>query len=69
MLNSRRPSLPPILTDHLLVQLDDGGYQIGLHDDAPGPFPSRAFAQAVATTRRSRVEPVQRRAVSDRGGR
>jgi hypothetical protein len=31
-----------------VVQRDDGRYQIGLHDGAPGPFESRAFAAAVA---------------------
>jgi hypothetical protein len=32
----------------LIIERDDGRYQIGLHDDAPGPFPSRRFAEAVA---------------------
>jgi hypothetical protein len=40
------PSIVP-----LIVERDDGGYQIGLHDDAPGPFPNRQFAQAVAEQR------------------
>jgi hypothetical protein len=31
-----------------IVQRDDGRYQIGLTDDAPGPFESRAFAVAIA---------------------
>ena len=31
-----------------IVERDDGCYQIGLGDDADGPFPTRAFAQAVA---------------------
>jgi hypothetical protein len=32
----------------LIVERDDGQFQIGFHDDAPGPFESREFAQAVA---------------------
>jgi hypothetical protein len=30
------------------VQRDDGQWQLGIADDAVGPFPSRAFAAAVA---------------------
>jgi hypothetical protein len=30
------------------IERDEGLFQIGLCDDADGPFPSRAFAQAVA---------------------
>jgi hypothetical protein len=29
-------------------QRDDGRYQIGLTDDAAGPFETRSFAEAVA---------------------
>jgi hypothetical protein len=32
----------------LIVERDDGLYQIGLDDDALGPFPTRSFAEAVA---------------------
>jgi hypothetical protein len=32
----------------LIVQGDDGKFAIGLADDAPGPFPSRRFAESVA---------------------
>ena len=32
----------------IVVARDDGLFQIGLCDDADGPFPDRAFAQAVA---------------------
>jgi len=31
-----------------IVQRDDGMWSIGWHDDAHGPFESRAFAEAVA---------------------
>lgn len=41
---------PPTVADLHVVQRDDGRYQIGLADDAPGPFESREFAQAVATS-------------------
>ena len=34
--------------DSVVVERDDGLFQIGLCDDAHGPFPDRAFAQAVA---------------------
>lgn len=42
----------------LICQRDDGGFQLGWSDDAPGPFPSRAFAAAVAA-RRARIPPLQ----------
>jgi hypothetical protein len=35
----------------LICQRDDGGFQLGWGDDAPGPFPSREFAEAVAVSR------------------
>ena len=31
----------------LVVQRDDGMWSIGWHDEAPGPFPSIAFAHDV----------------------
>jgi hypothetical protein len=31
-----------------IVERDDGRFQIGLHDDASGPFETRCFAEAVA---------------------
>jgi hypothetical protein len=31
-----------------IVQRDDGGWSLGWHDEAPGPFASRAHAEAVA---------------------
>jgi hypothetical protein len=40
--------------DPLVFERDDGLFQIGLGDDAPGPFESRRFAQAVA----ARTAPV-----------
>ena len=39
---------PIIDTDVVIAQRDDGQFQIGISDDAPGPFPSRRFACAVA---------------------
>ena len=33
---------------HPVVQRDDGGWSIGFHDDAAGPFETRAFALRVA---------------------
>jgi hypothetical protein len=32
----------------LIVEREDGRYQIGLDDEAPGPFETMQFAQAVA---------------------
>jgi hypothetical protein len=32
-----------------IVERDDGRFQIGFADDAPGPFESREFALRVAT--------------------
>jgi hypothetical protein len=32
----------------MVIERDDVRFQIGLGDDAPGPFESRRFAQAVA---------------------
>jgi len=34
---------------HEIYQRDDGRFAIGLGDDAPGPFESRAFAMQVAS--------------------
>jgi hypothetical protein len=31
-----------------VVERDDGGWSIGWHGDAPGPFTSRAFVAALA---------------------
>jgi hypothetical protein len=31
----------------MVFERDDGRFQIGLGDDAPGPFESRRFAEAV----------------------
>jgi hypothetical protein len=33
-----------------MVERDDRLFQLGLCDDANGPFPSRAFAESVART-------------------
>jgi len=41
---------PLVRGDPPIVQRDDGQYQLGIHDDAPGPFETRAFALAVATS-------------------
>jgi hypothetical protein len=38
----------PLIPAPLIVERDDGRYQIGLDDDAPGPFESRGFAESVA---------------------
>jgi hypothetical protein len=35
----------------LIVERDDGQFQIGLDDDAAGPFATMQFAQAVAARR------------------
>ena len=43
-----RPSRRPAPT----LSRDDGLFQIGLDDDAAGPFPSRPFAAAVAARTR-----------------
>ena len=39
---------PPLVPYHDVVQTDDGKWSIGWHNDAPGPFESRAVAAAVA---------------------
>jgi hypothetical protein len=52
----RKPEPAPWLMQPADVyQRDDGYFQIGICDDAPGPFESRAFAEAVAA-RRSVIE-------------
>jgi len=33
----------------IICERDDGLFQIGLGDDAPGPFPSRQFALSVTS--------------------
>jgi hypothetical protein len=40
--------MPPFANHFLVVQTEDGMYQVGLHDNAAGPFPTRSFAEAVA---------------------
>jgi hypothetical protein len=35
----------------IIVERDDGLFEIGLASDAPGPFPTRRFAEAVAGRR------------------
>ncbi|MGV7218489.1 hypothetical protein [Bradyrhizobium sp. UFLA05-112] len=44
------PITPPPVVSPDVIQRDDGMFQIGVADDAPGPFESRAFAAAVAAT-------------------
>jgi hypothetical protein len=34
-----------------IIQRDDGFWSLGWCDDAPGPFPSRQFAEAVSAVR------------------
>jgi hypothetical protein len=42
--------LPAISSPPLVIQCEgDGQYQVGWHDEADGPFPSRNFVEAVAT--------------------
>jgi hypothetical protein len=37
-----------------VVERDDGMWSLGWHDDTPGPFPTRRFAEAIAAqTRRA----------------
>jgi hypothetical protein len=50
------PAQPPTGTD-VVVERDDGLFQIGLDDDAARPFPSRTFAVAAvaAQTRRGKT--------------
>jgi hypothetical protein len=51
------PNSEPTLQPDLIVPCEvGGGYQVGWQDDAPGPFPTRAFAAmvAAATDRRER---------------
>jgi len=52
----------PVVSDQIIVQRDDGRWQIGLHDDAPGPFESRQFAQAIAA--RTPTRAPQRRSIA-----
>jgi hypothetical protein len=39
--------VPFIASAALIVERDDGLFQLGLADEGPGPFPSRRFAEAV----------------------
>lgn len=48
--------------DRPIVQREeDGQYQIGWQDDAPGPFATRSWAQAVANHRATGDPPKRRR--------
>jgi hypothetical protein len=42
----RKPAVPPpaLVQPADVYQRDDGMYQLGIGDDAPGPFETRAFA-------------------------
>lgn len=44
----------------LVHQRDDGRYQLGLADDAAGPFETRAFAEAVAAHELARAAWLRR---------
>ena len=44
-----KPTPPTPFIPPQVIQRDDGAYQVGHDDDAPGPFESRAFAESVAT--------------------
>jgi hypothetical protein len=63
----RKPAEPP----HMLVpptdvyQRDDGMYQLGIGDDSPGPFETRAFAADVWMQRQRHREQF----CNDRAGR
>jgi hypothetical protein len=45
---SASASATPFINPRLVVEREDGLFQIGWHDDAAGPFESRAFAESVA---------------------
>ena len=45
----------------LVHQRDDGRYQVGLADDAAGPFDTRAFAEAIAAHEFARAAWLRRR--------
>ena len=50
---------------NLIVERDDGLFDLGLGENAPGPFPTRYFAEAVAnreTGDRTRIRFAKRRA-------
>ena len=41
----------------IIVERDDGRFQVGFSDDAPGPFETRAYASAVAKQRTATRPP------------
>jgi hypothetical protein len=43
----RHLAAPCILSPPPIVERDDGWFQIGWQDDAPGPFETRSFADAI----------------------
>ena len=45
------PLAAPVLPTDVIIERDDGLFQIGLADDAPGGFPTRSFAVAFAARR------------------
>jgi hypothetical protein len=52
--------------DRTVVERDDGQFEIRLIDDAPGPFPSRGFAQAIADKYTGEDPPKRRRPAAER---
>jgi hypothetical protein len=52
--------VPHVEAPPLVVEREDGMFQLGWHDDAPGPFESRTFAEQVAAVRLRRTRHLDR---------
>lgn len=57
---TRGAELPFVPSPPLIIEREDGQYQIGWNDDADGPFPSRGFAEAVARKHRMDISQLRR---------
>ena len=47
-MDDQNKAAAPQLVPEIVQREEDGLFQLGWHDDAPGPIESRAFASAVA---------------------
>jgi hypothetical protein len=54
---------------NLIVERDNGKYQIGLRGDAPGPFETRRHTESVAVREVRRASPERERPTTRAGGR
>jgi hypothetical protein len=63
----RRISPRRVPREPIVQREEDGQFQVGWQDNAPGPFPSRAWAEAIASS--DTGDPLKRRSPAAANGR